>query len=390
MSLAYITAIYFCVQYLLKPFIDFLLHGELFHRSVIIAFFYILFFIIGIVITNGISWRSKNESASKSNPSIDSRLLYTLAILFITLSFLAKLKTCVLGGINQDCLVRSHGFFRPNFLTLLAINSLAMGLVINFLIDRNKDIRQIYTATIILVLGLFFLWVMFSGVGRSLIMYCLLGLMVNFYYLGLISPKRIVIFLTGICLFWVIASLVKTFFTEGQVFSSVTLDELLMSKIIYRISQAHIVDAIVNSWQKDNYLLFYGWQDFFTAPALGVDRLYLSGAEFGHAFHLIGDQDNLTGVGPTYLGDLYMRGGLWMSYIGAILIGILYRTYDKLINKGPLFKILTLNGILFPFLLHGTEDFVFLTISTATLIYLFICVVIWFCGIFIKLSDEKL
>lgn len=389
-SLAYITSIYFCVQYLLKPFVDFLLWGGLFNRSAIIAFFYILFFIIGIVITNGINWKLKNKSAPKSNLKINSRPLYILTILFFTLSFLVKLKTCVFPSINYDCLVWSQKFLKPNFLTLLSINSLLMALVINFLIDQNKEIRQIYIAKIILVLGLFFLWVMFSGVGRSMIMYCLLGLFVNLYYLELLRPKRMVIFLSSIFLVFLSVSAFKSYYTEGQLINIATLYEHLESKIIFRISQAHIIDAIVNGWQKDNYLLFYGWQDFFTSPALGVDRVYLSGSEFGHALNLIGDNDYLTGVGPTYLGDLYMRGGLWMSYIGAIILGVLYRTYDKFIYREPLFKILLLNGILFPFLLHGTEDFVFLTMSTATLIYLFICVTTWYCGLFIKLIDEKL
>lgn len=332
----------------------------------------------------------KNKTTSKSNLNINSRFFFALGILFLTLSFLVKLKFFLLEGKNYDYLVCCQNFHRPNFLTLLAINSLVMALITNCLVEKSKVARRIYITTSILLISLFILWVILSGVGRGMNMYFLLGLIANLYVLGLLGTKRIIIGITSIFLFWLIISAFKAFYSQGQIINYMTINDFLTHKIILRISQAHIFEAIVNTWQNDNDLLFYGWQDFFTAPALGVNRVYLSGSEFGHAFNLIANQDNLTGVGPTYLGDLYIRGGLWMSYIGAILIGVLYRTYDKFICRGPLIKTLILNGLLFPFLLHGTEDFVFLTISTGTLIFLFVSFSIWFVGLFIKLSDEKL
>jgi len=131
------------------------------------------------------------------------------------------------------------------------------------------------------------------------------------------------------------------------------------------------LDLIYENWPKNSFLYFYGVSDFFTLPSVGFNREYLNGNDFGHAIKVISDNDFVTGVAPTFIGDLYIRGGITAIIIGMYFIGITYDLIFKIINRLQCSTRIGIMVIIYPYLIYCTEDFIFLSFSTVLIMFLF-------------------
>jgi hypothetical protein len=282
---------------------------------------------------------------------------------------MVKLKACILYVECNDYFYR---LWRPNLLYLGAFLTVSFGL----LLDMSQNVSRRLKNIIVLIVIFFALniWLALSGVGRSLGAYYALSILILIYFFNFkISKFKFVIYsLLLLSITWFAISIGKNIVVDGLPIESALSSDFVGSKIIYRISQAHILESIYLNWPNNLYLGAYGWSDFLSIPALGIKRNYLNGNDFGYAVQLIGDHDLITGVGPTFIGDLYIRGGEFFGIIlGMFFLGALFAIYQILLGRlnSKLAVIIIINT--FPFFLHGTEDFIFLTLSTFMIMNLF-------------------
>ena len=125
------------------------------------------------------------------------------------------------------------------------------------------------------------------------------------------------------------------------------------------------------NWPKNTFMYFYGVSDFFTLPSFGINREYLDGNDFGRAIKVISDNDLITGVAPTFIGDLYIRGGITATIIGMYFVGIIYDLIFKIINRLEFSARIGIISFIYPYLVYCTEDFILLSLSTILIMILF-------------------
>lgn len=296
-------------------------------------------------------------------------LYYLSGSLLLVFGAIVKLKSCIFYAECSDYFYR---LLHPNLLYLGAFITVSFGL----LLDISQDISTRFKNVILLALLFFVLniWLVLSGVGRSMGAYYALSilLLICYFNFKLSKIKFIIYSILLLSITWVVISAGKNIVVDNLPIENAISYNFVASKIIFRISQAHILESIYQNWPNNLYLGAYGWSDLFSIPGLGIKRNYLNGNDFGYAMHLIGDHDLITGVGPTFIGDLYIRGGEYLGVIlGMFFLGVVFGFYQIFLGRlnSNLAVIIMVNS--FPFFLHGTEDFIFLTLSTFITINLF-------------------
>lgn len=130
-----------------------------------------------------------------------------------------------------------------------------------------------------------------------------------------------------------------------------------------RISQHEIVSAILDS-RDQSRLGIYGWPDFFHA-LLNQPLVYLDGNDLGRAFAVLGPYEFTTGVGPTFLGDFFLMGGGFGVALGMAGVGLGYGALNVLVRRRGTPALVLTFSVLLPILVHGMEDWFFLTMARA-------------------------
>jgi len=225
----------------------------------------------------------------------------------------------------------------------------------------KNGVKQAHSS--IFISFLFTIFVAYSGVGRTLVMsfYCSLFLGILSVFPQFRKIRYVFMGMLLLILCWVLISYIKEMYWIGSGESRGFNTYFIYTKIINRVSQAHIVENIIKYWPADIKLYAFGWQDFFTLPAISIERNYLNGNDFGHAVKIIADEDFVTGIAPTFIGDLYMRGGAFYGvFLGMLFVGIVYRQFDFLLHSLPQVVTIFIYMNMVPIIIHGTEDFVFL------------------------------
>lgn len=158
---------------------------------------------------------------------------------------------------------------------------------------------------------------------------------------------------------------VETTQSFGQKASSIQVGLLgekgfFLDSTVGRIRQSHIFTAIVESQRGFEY-----GRTLLDLPLKVVPPRFWSGLKanivsdgnrLGRELGIVGDQ--LTGIGPTLPGDLYLNFGLVGIVVGMFLFGMLYRyLYEALLAKITATGVL-LYGVIWIEVVHGLEDWI--------------------------------
>ena len=370
---------YIILAYLFLPTFNFIFKREFFDYSNFIAVISILFMALGIFIGNKLFL--KNLNINKKYFQFNSKFFLVISIFFLLSSFVAKFLRQMPLIINENRIDFSN-FLKPNFLTeIFFLNIMTLTMLKASIANQMKK-KYILVLFFISLGVIFIVWTSITGIGRSMNAYLVIGLIINYFMIRKFKLRIITLSVISFVIIWFIISAFKAINIEGQDSSIIFEHTFYADKFISRFSHSGIFSQVVNFWQEDLFFYFYGWQDFFTMPSIGISRNFLDGNDFGHALGFLGNDDFKTGVGPTFLGDLYMRGNEIGCIIGFLLLGTLLCLYDLLLSKQPVENIFILNGILSVFIIHGSEDFIFLTFSTSLVIFLFLTASSYFVRIF--------
>ena len=360
---------YMILVYLLLPTFNFIFKREFFDYSNFIAVISILFMTFGIFIGN--KFFLNNHNINKKTFQFNSKFFLGTSIFFLLSSFAAKFLRQIPLIINESRIDFSN-FLMPNFLTEIFFLTIMTLIMLKASIANQMQKKYILVLYFISLGVIFLTWTSITGVGRSMAAYLIIGLVINYFMIRNFQFRIIFLSIISLLLLWYFISALKAINIEGQDSSIIFNNTFFMDKFVNRFDHSHIFSQVVSLWPKELFFYFYGWQDFFTMPSIGIYRNFLDGNDFGHAIGLLGNEDFKTGVGPTFLGDLYMRGQEIGCIIGFLLLGIILCLYDLLLYKQPTENIFILNGILSAFIIHGSEDFIFLTFSTSLVIFLFL------------------
>jgi hypothetical protein len=362
---------YMFLQYLAVPFYNFAFYGTNFKISFYIGLLGILFFLIGVYFSNKLLFNNKINN--KIN-FIDYDIFLHYGIGCLILGFSIKFKSCFALADSEYCIdhVLSQ-ILRPNYLYLAGSLFISIYLIFKIRFESRSIIIRKLALLLTLNIILFLMLVIISGVGRSLSVYYLVSLFLFLYSID-VRFRKIKYICTAIItlvFFWVVLSFFKSLIVEYKDFNNILGINFITVKVINRFSQYHILDLIYENWPKNHFMYFNGVSDFFTLPSVGINREYLNGNDFGHAIKVISDNDFVTGVAPTFIGDLYIRGGITATIIGMYFIGITYDLIFKIINRLQGSTRIGIMVIIYPYLIYCTEDFIFLSLSTALIMFLF-------------------
>lgn len=374
-SLPVLIAIYMIVQYFAVPVVNSFVGIIVPNSYWATALIGIFSFVLGAIFTSQLFQRFYKSPPFNFLINRENILtLYFSGIFFISIGILLKLKACHLVANQLDCNQFFERVMKPNYLYISA----ACCFLAAFFLELKVQ-HQIKIIVRIVILILFVsVFIAISGTGRTLFMAFSLSFVIGVY--SLFPRARRIKHLIWLCIAvlgaWVFISYVKELAYPSSISGPGLNISFMYVKVINRISQYHILDAVLKNWPKELALSFYGWQDFFSLPSVFDGRVYLDGNDFGHMIQVLGDDDFVTGIAPTFIGDLYIRGGNYSGVmIGMFFIGALCRCFDYLLRAIPFGVAVCLSMIMMPIILHGTEDFIFITLSVNLLMLSFYLVV---------------
>jgi hypothetical protein len=308
----------------------------------------------------------------KLNGTMGFNSLLKLSIAILLLAFVVKIKIASTFDAMMQLNLNHSTFFKPNLLHLGAFIIFTSYLIF-YIYSSKKSSKFIGKSLFLITSSLYVTWIIMSGVGRSQTLFYFIGVFVIFYTIdGKFRNFRslfISFFAVIVLLFFI--SIMKEIIVEGKLFANISMYDLYINKFQNRLSQSHIFEGIYNQWPYGLTLKFYGITDIFTFPAVGINRQYIDGNDLGHAFGFIGDNDFVTGVAPTFIGDLYIRFGSIGAVIGMAIIGSLYASYDMIVEDLRNEISVILNALCFPYFLYCTENFIIYSLPTAIIIFLF-------------------
>jgi len=132
-----------------------------------------------------------------------------------------------------------------------------------------------------------------------------------------------------------------------------------------RINQSVILAAIINNPQPLEYGKSFKEIMFVFGPPRSIWKdkplsINASGNEFGHRIGVLGENDRITGVGPTMVGDWFINFGLAGVIFGMLLMGMLFRLiYEYLIKfTGESLSGVMIYSIFWIQIIKGMEDWI--------------------------------
>ena len=314
-----------------------------------------------------------------NNPWDPGRSLWVLALVFVS-GFAIKCPRILstLAEANSEVSTTLLSFLSLNPLHFIA---LAIAFSQYFFLLRNRDKQAKLWRIIAWLLFIFeFLGQVKFGAGRMSILTPVVIYLITRHYLYRRCAGRII--LIGLGVFLLIfplklymkdkSNLDENYFTIQQGHSSIeTLTSdlaktatLMIDSSVGRLGQSHIFTAVVN--RTEQFLYGQGLLDFFHAFTISSffnqpSHFINDGNDFGKAIGLLRTHDNVTGVGPTQIGDLYLNFGFSGVIFGMLLMGILYRYLFKSLVVSNSISGIMCYSILWVQIIHGFEDWLSLT-----------------------------
>ncbi len=298
----------------------------------------------------------------------NSRAALMVGIGAFTGGFLLKLRHCEVHGLREIvCALAGSATWAPNLLHRIAI------CVVLLAILASHGRRRYWALSFCLVAYLS--WSVVAGAGRFELVASFVSLCAVLWYRGGHSLRWPLLLLL---LAAVPAFLGKSWIKYADHLAAEDWGALGFLPFVYdavfaRISQHQIVGAILEQWALGP-LGLYGWQDFFNA-LLSQPLRYLDGNDLGKAFSVLGRYEFSTGVGPTFVGDFYLKGGFLGIAVGMVGVGLIYGALSALVRGRPSQSVVLLYASLLPVLVHGMEDWFFLSMARA-LQATFLCILL--------------
>jgi len=363
LSPIYIVTSYFFIQFLFLPLSTLIYYNTNINYYLLKVVLYgICSFFVGCFLVNLYNYKlikNKLKNNNKTNEfyiNINQLYLLLLFSLFLfILGIIIKFRNIlILDLLNVD----DHNFnisFAPNIVMQLGMLLLLCTLHLNVFKNGVVSKLKYYKSYVLFSLFSILLYYLATGSGRYFMMSILLGYIVIISNLdNKISFKLIISLIIFILLFWFIITWKKNIDVYENSFS------YLINSSIGRISQFHILENLLLNFEGP-FLYFIAWVDFFN-NLFNFNLIYLDGNDFGKST-VLGWNDHQTGVGPTYMGDLFLNGGIFSIYLGMLIIGILYQfIYNFCTSLNNFYNTLLYSSLL-PQMLHGTEDWIFLTFA---------------------------
>ena len=199
-------------------------------------------------------------------------------------------------------------------------------------------------------------------------------LIIRQYYVPLSIKKTIGVSVVLVVFVLAVKAIITSVVQGGDTATEFWGDMLYL--LFYRINLSWVIAAIVD----------YG-NDLFPDGTLGqfwVDFAFysiskqnvLDGNVFGQALGLISDEDAVTGVAVTNIGDFFINFGLLGVVLGFAMNGALFRLFfETCLDRKPLYVLFY--AAIWPILMHGLESPISVLYSTA-LKMLALCLVLHF------------
>lgn len=304
---------------------------------------------------------------------------FWLSLFIIFFGFVIKLRHCGDGqSLLSACDVDAKLFLGPNILHRLGC------IMILIIIFSRQSTFAVRLGQILGITSCYILFSIIAGVGRFEIIATMVSIgTIIWYQCGnrFRAPLIFILFLIISALF-----LFKTFIKYSENLSpnemvDMTLEKLIISGFLSRISQHEILLNILQRWDTEMALGLFGWEDFIHA-LFGMPTLFFDGNDFGKAFGLLFTKDFVTGVGPTFLGNFYLIGGIPSVVIGMSILGLCYGWFSRLMHQSRNTTILLLYASLLPTLIHGLEDWIFFTFARVIQIATICLLIAWLVNLF--------
>jgi len=364
----FIVSFYFILQQLFLPIYNFIFLNYVFNDAFYFALSGIIFFILGCMTLSSISYGLKKISYDRNLRFCSKSIIFTFLLLSI-FSILLKFRVCLDLNSNLSCYSSiTKIIFAPTIINMLTF-------LFVFSILKVFNYSKLIVVINFLLIGIFTCWLYFFE-SRFRIISFLFSCIVVEYYINRhnFSLKKSIGILLVILTIWFSLSWIKIQGHDVEFLKMLTLQKFLLSSTIGRVCQDHIFSKVVENWDAP-YMLFESWPDFFN-QLFYLKLNHLDGNDFGKNI-VLGFDDHVTGVGPTFFGDLYMNGNLVGLYIGMYIIGIIYTFIHKLKSLyGGTFGIF-LYASLLPILVQGSEDFVFLTLARIVNIFILFNIIVF-------------
>jgi oligosaccharide repeat unit polymerase len=334
-------------------------------QSILYSFFGITFFFVGYFLC-------PNELGQISNKVIYRRWNSARAekifwILIVSGSLLKVIK--ILSGVSVNDVVSAnivHSYFSdPLLIFFLSFNwfNLIALMVINVAyqeaeaenLPSSKRLKWLaYSYSII------YLLISLSTGSRSATLFPMIGVIIIYqYYL----KKQIPFFkLSAYCvllitfIFCMKLLLAQYFEIEGAEESAdLGLSHAFFYVIFFRVNMSYVLWAVIDGGQNafPNGTLMQFFIDL--TPYLMERVNVFDGNEFGRALGLAGQNDFVTGVASTNMGEWFINFGLPGIIFGMLLTGVIYKIiYSNCQQRFPFFVMSY--ALLWPILIHGMES----------------------------------
>jgi len=189
---------------------------------------------------------------------------------------------------------------------------------------------------------------------------------------GGISVKKSLIVVFGLFALTVMVmlskSIVEVYYTENL--NSIGLDESVEG-FVGRVNQSHIATQVIVAGGEP--LGFIVLQEFYEhlKPKKYRINIIQNGNDFAKDYGFINENDNVTGVGRTIIGGLYIAFGYIGIVVGLLILGVIYKLIQASVvtQVGLVFYCFTLLNML----LRIEQDIVFL-INTLTFHFVIVLV----------------
>jgi hypothetical protein len=300
----------------------------------------------------------------------DSRVAMAISLVLFFAGFAVKLRHCDVSAVlSLSCLPDELKPWAPNLIHRVSVCVMAIAL----LAENRTKMHAV--SWVVGLFGGYLVWSIGANAGRFEVVAALITFSAVMWFLGG-GRARVPLILLAVCA-------VPIFLAKSWMKYSVNLApgdlaafgvaSFIYEAIVARISQHEILDAILSHWDQP-FIGFSGWTDFFNG-LLSQQLIYLNGNDLGKAFGVIHWGDVVTGVGPTFMGDFYLRGGIQAVAAGMALSGLAFSLLTRLVHQQGGSVVILIYAMLLPILVHGLEDWVFLTLARAVQVTL-VCLLV--------------
>ncbi len=329
--------------------------ADVYGQSVIIG---LTCFAVGAVLGARVSRHMRR--GAQSPIALDGRVTMAIGLVLFFAGFAVKLRHCDVSAVlSLSCLPDELKLWAPNLIHRVSVCVMAIALL------AESRTKMHAVSWIVALFGGYLVWSIGSNAGRFEVVSALISFSAIIWFLGG-ALARVPLILLAVCAGPIFLAKSWMKYASGLApgdLAAFGVVSFIHEAIVARISQHEILDAILSHWDQP-FIGFSGWTDFFNG-LLSQPLIYLNGNDLGKAFGVLYWGDVVTGVGPTFIGDFHLRGGILAVAAGMTLSGLMFGLLTGLVRQQRGSAVVLVYAMLLPVLVHGLEDWVFLTLARA-------------------------